>query len=202
MAGLTFYLVSWGAWTITTFFVCKKNEYRYKVTIIILLLIILSPYYINIFNYDIYLSIFLLLFVAYGYFVKQNYVSTLSLLVSSFIICIAYVSFHLFELYDPVWLLFSREWLIASLMAFLAIFLHRDFFQRLMVVFLGIVHGEVLFSVMLNKLSLKYPIGTEAFLDVIAVNVTMLCIWKVLENAASVFDQYGTIFEREKRKQL
>lgn len=202
MEGLIFYWISWCAWIIATFFLHKQNRYRTDIALFVLWSIILSPYDVSILGNDVSIISFLFFMIPFIYFVIQQNVSIFSLVICSFITCLAYVSFMLFELYDPIWLVFKREWMLTSIITFIAILLQQNFIERAMVVILGTVNGDIIFSLMLKKLSLFYPIGALAYLDVIAMMIATLFFWTLLENVACLFDQYYFSFEREKRKQL
>ncbi|MBA4536067.1 hypothetical protein H1Z61_02660 [Bacillus aquiflavi] len=202
MDGQIFYWFSWIYWTITTFFVSRKCPLRLKQSIIILLAIIISPYYFSVYEYDVYFISLLLIVIAYTYIAKLKQLSIIYFIISSLIIAIAYVSFNLFELYAPIWLIFKREWMLSFIITFLAVFLHKKNMNRFIVVFSGTIQGEMLYSIVMKRLSISYPIGSLIFIDLIAVIITLLFAWYAIEQAAASLSQYFTSLEKEKQKLL
>lgn len=199
LEGLTFYWISWVFWIIATFFM-KKGKARLCISIWLLLIIIFSPYSLSLYYFEIsYVSILLLssLFVMISTIksFKAAYV-----LVSSFIVMIAYVCFLLYELIDPVWLFIPRNWMLAMLLFSLALLLHAQILSRLMIILLGSIQGELLYAYILNKYSFPYLIGSYAYLDAIALSAGLLAGWAGFEFLTTFYEKHINQLEREKQK--
>lgn len=199
MEGLIFFWVSWGFWVIATFFM-QRSARRLKITVWILMMIIASPYVISIFEFKISLS-GVFLFGTLFYLASQiERLKFAYLFICSFIIMLAYVSFQLFELFDPVWLLFPRNWMLAVLIVSLTIILQGNKYFRIIIVMLGSIQGEFLYALILQKYSFPYIIGSFSFLDVTALSVGLLTMWNGIEFLTTFFDNQFNELEREKHK--
>ncbi|MEH7525478.1 hypothetical protein V7149_19735, partial [Bacillus sp. JJ1503] len=122
-------------------------------------------------------------------------------LFSSFIVMIAYVCFHLFALFDPVWLIFPRKWMLALLMIALAIILHTNKVYRLIIILFGSIQGEFLYAYILNKYSFPHLIGSYAYLDGITLAAALLGAWSGFEYLTSFYEKHINHLEKEKGKQ-
>ena len=69
------------------------------------------------------------------------------------------VCFLLFELFDPIWVWIEREWFLAILVT-----IWNSFFilikMKDTVMMLGMVQGELFYSLILVKYSFSYPVAT------------------------------------------
>src|SRR5690606_24938754 len=104
--------IAWGGWIWTTFVMSKDNRLRFCLSIWLLTIIIVSPYHFTIHGFEVHFSaiVLMLFFIVSTY--KFRYMVFGSVCLSAFIIMIGYVSFLLFELYDPIWVIFDRKWMI------------------------------------------------------------------------------------------
>lgn len=113
---------------------------------------------------------------------------------------LAYASFLLFELYDPIWVLFNRNWMVACALVYLCILLNSDKAQRFYTIVIGMIQGEFLYSIIVNKYSFPYPIGATAFLDALAVTLLVLYIWSLCETVTVYVGQQMNQHVRGKQK--
>ena len=200
MEGILFYWLFWIGWIITTFFYPKRHPDRLKFSAWILGTISLSTFYLNLFGFELSGSGVFIIFTAYLYIVQFEKRQILYLLLTSFIIMIAYVCFLLFELFDPIWIIFKREWMLSLLIAYVVIFLHSDKKQRILVMLIGLIQGEVFYAHIIRKYSFLYPSVTLPFLDVLALTLVIILAWNGLEIIAKYFDKYFQSEEMEKSK--
>lgn len=202
MEGLTFYWISWMFWVITTFFMKRGSVTRVYTSLWILLLIIISPYSFFLYDYEIsYVSIMLLM----SLFFLVSTIKSLKaayVLLSSFIIMLAYVCFHLFALFDPVWLIFPRNWMLALLLISLSFVLQAHKLYRFIIILLGSIQGEFLYAYILNKYSFPHQIGSYAYLDAIALTAALAAAWTGFEILTSFYGKYMNQVEKEKQKLL
>jgi hypothetical protein len=196
MEGIFFYWTFWVLWICMTFFVSKYNPNRVKYSVIILLSIILSSQYIQAWGLEVSVVSLLFLLIAYYEVGKMKGKSMAYFLITSFILMLAYGSFQLFELFDPVWLILDRNWMFAVVLTYMTIMMHNQHTQRIMVLIFGSIHGEIIYSLVLDVYSMKVPIGTLRFLDVISISVCLILAWSGFEKLASLFE--GHVYQLEK----
>lgn len=177
MEGLFFYWFAWIGWIWTTFLMSKDHFLRFRLSIWLLIMMVLSPYQFLIQGFEIHLSavVLMVFFIVHTY--KLRYMVFGSVCLSAFIIMIGYVSFLLFELYDPVWVIFDRKWMIAFGAMVLSSVLQENIYYRVYALISGMVLGELLYAVLLRNLSFHYPVSSLAFLDLIALMLMLISIW-------------------------
>ncbi|WP_026584968.1 YphA family membrane protein [Bacillus sp. J33] len=200
MEGLIFYWVSWVAWVMATFFMDRKNKKRVKFSVWLLVVIILSPYTFSIYGVEMSVAGVFLLGTFYIFTGGLKKGHKVYFLICTFIMMMAYVSFHLFELFDPVWVIFPRKWMLAILLFYMAILLHKKRQLRLPLILLGSIQGEVLYALILRQFSFPYVIGSLAFFDIIALSAAIAAIWSAMQWIALYFETNFKQYEREKQK--
>lgn len=199
MDGSVFYLVYWGLWIILSFILSKQNPYRLKLSALILVLIILANSHFPLAGFDIYTGGLFLLFLSYAFSYKEKFKTILYLFICSFIVMIAYVAFHLFEIYDPVWIIFNKDWMMGICITYLAILLQKGLRGRLLMIASGTMQGEILYAYILRKFDFPYSIGTLSYLDTFALTSVLLVGWSCLENAGFYFENNSNIGHKGKQ---
>lgn len=194
MEGNMFYWICWMYWIYLTFILDKQNSYRFKLSASILILIILSNIHFEFFKFEIYLSGLCLLVASYSLIGREKRRTVFYHFICSFIITIAYVTFHLFEIFDPIWVIFKDDWMIAICITVLSLLLQNHLRGRLLSVISGTMQGEVLYAYILNKYSFPYTIGSFAYLDVCLLITALLAGWSCLENAGAFFGNHVGVF--------
>lgn len=200
MDGSLFYWIFWLIWVYLTFFFKKQNSWRIKLSAIILVVIIFSAQHIHIAGFDLSVSSIFLLFTAYATLHSEKTHILLYFFICSFIVMIAYVSFHLFEIYDPVWLIFNKEWMMGVCIAYLAILLQKELKGRVLIIFSGTIQGEILYAYILSRYDFPYAVGSLACLDTLSLTVLLLIGWSFIEKAGSFFEGYVHTSQKEKQK--
>lgn len=201
MEGFIFFWLFWIFWICSTFFMSKK-ELRLKISIGILVAISLSMNSITIFQVEISLTNLFLLILSYFIMAKLKGKTRNYLFITSFIIMLAYTTFHLYELFDPVWVIFNRYMMLSLLLAYLTILLQSDLHLRVITLLCGAIHGDILYSLILRKFSLTYSSGSFAFLDVIAISIALLLMISGFKRVSVYFEHHiKQQLEREKQKQ-
>ncbi|KAA9026140.1 YphA family membrane protein [Niallia endozanthoxylica] len=200
MDGLLFYWLFWFGWIITTFFYRKTHPDRLLLSAWILAAITLSTVSINIMGFEIHgTGIFIILSV-YIWSAQLSAKKLLYFMLTSFIVMLTSVCFLLFELFDPIWILIKRDWLLAILVACVVVLLHSDKKQRLLVVLLGMIQGEILYAFILTRYSFSYPIASLYALDPLALAAAVLIGWNTLEFVISYVEKNLHSIEKEKEK--
>lgn len=200
MEGALFYWVGWALWVYLTFMLDKKNPYRLKLSIIILVLLFLSSIQFRIGSMDIYAGGLFLLITSYVFFSQEKRGAIIYFFICSLIVSIAYVSFHLFEIFDPIWIIFNRKWMMAIAFGYLALLLQKTLKGRLLIIISGTIHGEFLYAYTLSKFPFPYTIANLEYLDVCALMTALLIGWSVLENAGTYIQNHQHFFEKSKQK--
>ncbi|MGG1675127.1 hypothetical protein ACIFOT_05155 [Neobacillus sp. NRS-1170] len=200
MEGTMFYWIYWTFWVYLTFIMEKQNPYRLKLSAIVLIVIIFSNYHFFIGSMEIYSSGLILLIFSYLFLGQEKLGALLYLFVGSLIVSIAYVTFHLFEIFDPVWIIFKKEWMMGIVIGYLAILLQKNLKGRLLIVICGTMQGEFLYAFILSKYDFPYPIGAFAYLDACSLIAGLLASWSILENSGTIFQNHFHFFEKAKQK--
>ncbi|MCL6571342.1 MAG: hypothetical protein K6T88_06590 [Bacillus sp. (in: Bacteria)] len=200
MEGIIFYWICWLFWIYFTFILDKQNPYRLKLSAIVLIVLLLSNIYFMVGGYKIHTSALFLLVISYLFFAKEKRRAIIFIFICSFIISIAYVTFHLFVIFDPAWIIIKKEWMMGLCFGFLSILLQKPLKGRLIVFVSGAIQGEILFAYILSGFQITYPIGAFAFLDVCSITATLLVGWSCLENASVFVQNHFHFFEKGKQK--
>lgn len=200
MEGSFFYWILWGVWIYLTFILSKQSQLRYKISAVILLTIILSDIRFQFGSFQITYSGLVLLLLSYFIISKQKLGLLLYSFICSFIVTVAYVTFHLFEIFDPIWIIFQKEWMMGICFGYLAILLQKGLKDRLLMIVCGTMQGELLYSWFLTRFDFSYPIGSLAYLDVCSLICLLLVGWSMLENASTFFETHFGFLEKGKQK--
>jgi hypothetical protein len=181
MAGMIFYWVSWFFWVVATFFMNRESKERMKVSIHLLAVMILAQSKATVAAFNIHLSSLYLFIVVFIEIAKKKQGAKLYILLASFIVMLAYASFLLFELYDPVMVMFSRNLMVAGIVCFICVLLQAGKIERFYILIIGMLQGEFLFAMILNEIGFSYPIGGERFLDALSSASFSLFFWNLCE---------------------
>ena len=106
-------------------------------------------------------------FTLYYFFYRDHaifHLEKLYILLSALIIAMLYTSFHLLEIYDPIWIVVDRVFLLSSALVYASVLLHGDRILRLCSLCVGMLQGELLVTFIFRKLNFPYDYGSLAFL--------------------------------------
>jgi hypothetical protein len=200
LEGAIFYWVFWGFWIYLTFILEKQNPYRLKLSAIVLLVLILANVQFTVGEFQLQASGLFMLGSCYLFISQEKRGALIYFFICSFTVSIAYVTFHLFEIFDPIWIIFKKEWMMGITLWYLAILLQKTLKGRLLIIFAGAMQGEILYAFILNKFEFPYLIGTFAYLDVCSLTALLLTGWSALENIGSILQNHFHFFEKGKQK--
>lgn len=79
------------------------------------------------------------------------YLEKLYSLLSALIIAMLYTSFHLLEVYDPIWIVVDRLFLLSSALVYAAVLLHEDRILRLCSLYIGMLQGELFVTIIFGN---------------------------------------------------
>jgi len=117
-------------------------------------------------------------------------------LLSALIIAMLYTSFHLLEIYDPIWIVVDRVFLLSSALVYASVLLHGDRILRLCSLYVGMLQGELLVTFIFRKLNFPYDYGSLAFFDIVAVSTLFMAVLFWIAKASVYMEQ----FKRKTRK--
>jgi hypothetical protein len=180
MEGIYFYLFFWIIWIIATFFM-KKSAWRTMLAAASLITIILSSISLYIDGFRITLSFCFLFFLSCYFAAKQTRWQLLYMVIASLTIAFAYTSFQLLVLFDPVWIWMDRTWMLAMVLVILCFLFYENIHSRLLCLVIGGCQGEMLYSIISQKISLSSIIGSFSFLDIMSVSASCILIWALFE---------------------
>lgn len=156
------------------------------------MVITLSIHYIEINfikNLKLNMALIVVLLICYGYIARrETLLNKLYILLTSLIICTSYVTFQLFKLYDPVWLIFEERLMLSGIIIYLILMLHKSQKNRFLTLIIGSAHGEFLYKLITAKLDFYIEIGSHFLLDIMAVCSLFFIGWYLLENLSYVID--------------
>lgn len=182
------------------FFYPKTHPDRLMVSAWILVVILLSTTTLHVVVFEMSAAGLFIILTTYLYAATLQTKRLLYFFLSSFILMLTTVCFLLFELFDPIWVWLEREWLLAILVTTITVLLQSDKKQRILVMLLGMIQGELFYSLILMKYSFLYPVATLYSLDAVASASAILMAWNGFELMAKYFEKYLHSTEKEKEK--
>ncbi|WP_020059615.1 YphA family membrane protein [Bacillus sp. 123MFChir2] len=173
MEGGYFYFLAWVSWIVTTFF-WRKDTVRLKLSAVILLFIICSQAVISFTSITISVNALLLAGISFIGIATYSVWKKVYTLLCALIIAMLYASFSLIELYDPIWIVVDRTWMLSSILVYTSVLLHRDRLLRIWGLYVGALQGELFVAFILKTFNFPYQLGDLQFFNMIAVS-TMFC---------------------------
>lgn len=142
----------------------KKDSIRWKISACILIFIICSPLHVTVASFTVSVNALLLSVVAFIGIALYSIWKKLYSLLSALIIAMLYTSFHLLEVYDPIWIVVDRLFLLSSALVYASVLLHEDRILRLCSLYIGMLQGELFVTLIFRKLHFPYDYGSLSFL--------------------------------------
>lgn len=189
MEGIFFYWILWTAWVYCTF-ILEKTEKRTYMTAGLLLFIILAPRHIYIGDFMINSTLFFSVLIGYYLLSKKRKTLLSYYLFVSLITTISFVTFRLFQIYDPVWVMFHPTLKLSVIIALLILMLVREQEIRLSLIFITVAQGELIYTLFLSKIVPQFLIGELKSLDIIAISGMFTFFWFTFEKIVSVLDDF------------
>jgi hypothetical protein len=189
MDGLYFFWLGWIGWIWLTFIMDKNNPNRLRWAVCLLAVIFAAPHTVDLLDFECHLSVFPIAFFIFLETRKKRTGSFLYLFLTSFIVMLAYTSFLMFELFDPVWVLFDRKIMLGAIGFYLAVLLHKDCHNRMLTLITGFLQGDILFSVVLSQFDFPYAVASMTFMDITVISMGMLIAWSAVESIMAVMSK-------------
>lgn len=194
MEGTYFYFCVWMGWIITTFFF-KKDGFRLGMSFFLLLMIIGSQMAVSVFSFSISGSALLLASISFvGISVYSRWMQ-LYTLICALIIAMIYTIFHVIELYDPVWIVIDRTWMLSGILVYASVLLHRNRTLRVWGLYVGMLQGELFLTFIFKAMHVTYDIGGFSFLNSAAASTVLFSLLHSIGKVVSYTGQF-------KRKQV
>ena len=181
MEGLFFYWICWIAWVIIMFFVPKQVSFRFFLLFQILAVMVCSRYILIIYSLSIQLSGLYMFLIMCILIRKYPLFNIMKVILNSFIISMAYASFQLFVLLDPLWVMMQPKYLQCLLLNYLVLLLTKDWRTRLIVLIIGMIIGDLLYGGVLTYQLLPYVSLSFSWHDEMVLVLIVQLIWSYLE---------------------
>lgn len=181
MDGIFFYWISWIVWVSIMFFIPKTVPFRFDVLFHLLAIMVLFGYTLEFFSFTVHLSGIYLMLILCVYVRKQPLLKILELITGSFIVTLAYASFQLFSILDPIWLFLKAPYLLCIFLNYLALILFKNWKQRLFVLAVGMILGDLVYSSLLYSHSMPYETLADAWHDHAVIVLGGAALWRVIE---------------------
>ncbi|MFP3722784.1 hypothetical protein SFC57_03665 [Niallia circulans] len=202
MEGSIFLFCTWCIWIITTFFMDKNNPSRTKYSIYILTAIILSPYRWEWQGISCSILLLIVLIMSFFYTGTLRWKNCIYTIISSFFMMLAYVTYELMAILDPVWVFIPGVWLKTSILFTFLILLHKNIFCQILVLLIGSINGEMVLSFLIRNYQMDYSIGSMAFFDFLTLGLLGLISLYYLKITLARWENYVFLLEKERQKNL
>ncbi|MBO9128257.1 hypothetical protein [Bacillus sp. 165] len=198
MEGSIFYCLCWGGWIIATFMM-KKNTQRNLTAVFLLLLIMGASANIPLGVFHVNGSTVVLIVYGFCILAKQTTWKIIYSVISTTVVAMIYATFHLIELYDPVWIAINRVVMLSGLLVYGVILLVKERQMRVAILFIGIVQGEWFVALVLKKFGFHNDIGSYAFLDVLSGSIALMYSLYTLFKGFTYLEQFKQKQVRERQ---
>lgn len=200
MEGNWFYWFAWMLWVISTFMMDKDNRNRFFYASILLVAMILFPYHFFIGGVEVSVLLLIQLVAAFIFASRLKLSLQLFSVLTSFMTMLAYVSFQLLSILDPVWLIADKSLLLAATLVLLALLLHNSVFCQVIMIVLGSSFGEVLYGGLLHYYRMDAGIGTPAYFDSLLIGISSVAVLHMMKVFLARLEQHIYLLEKEKQK--
>lgn len=189
MSGLYFYWAAWAIWVVVTFFM-KKGKIRTETAAIVLILMICSNRYVMLNHVEISVSLIVLLLYGYRELAKLTRSRLIYMVAVCHIVMLGYIGFSMYGVYDPAILWFDVKWMTASIIFILIQFMVKSFSLKCLTAVIGTVHGNLMYTWIMNGFSFPVKAGSLTFFDTLAICLMMIALWRGYEEIVRLLNHY------------
>ncbi|MGE7601419.1 YphA family membrane protein [Peribacillus sp. NPDC097675] len=200
MDGVFFYWVSWLVWISIMFFIPNTVAYRFDYLFHLLATMVLVGYTLEISPLTIHLSGIYLFFILCIYMRKLSLMKTIEVVIGSLIIALAYASFQLFSLLDPIWLILKAPYLLCILLNYVILMLFKDWKRRMSVLLIGMILGDIVYTSLLQFHSFNYVALSYAWHDQAVLVLAANALWRALELLSGYFLSQTRFLSKERKE--
>ncbi len=198
MEGQFFYLIGWLSWIIITFFFSDRKK-RFQLSCVVLLLLSTSTVYASFLGFS-WNGAFLILVVATFIYLVGTLKKRLMIHYFSIsTVSLAYVCFSIFEIFDPVWVIFPRHWMLGFILLYICLIVFKKKNERYVYLLAGIIQGEIITIVLFRNIFSYSVIGDYFFWDIVAVSIAGLSLWLFFEQLTLYLDTFIQKHVKEKQ---
>lgn len=180
LEGIFFYWLFWLFWIFTTFFM-EKTTKRLYYSIFLLVSILFSTCEITFFSININVTVIIFVVVGYLLLDKKKWFNIFYLIGTGILCTMVYVSFRLFQLYDPVWVMKHPTVKLAIILFVLTAFLVKKFKNRLAIIFIITFQSEFVYSLYIKERLGGIKVGSLEVFDLVAITVFFNFVWYCFE---------------------
>lgn len=112
---------------------------------------------------------------------KHSMLQIFGVITNSYLIAMAYASFHLFVLLDPIWVMIKPTYLQCLFMNYLVILLVKDGKMRVLVLLFGMIIGDFVYGGVLTFQGLTYVSLSYSWHDAMVMVLLVQLLWSSLE---------------------
>ncbi|WP_064091015.1 YphA family membrane protein [Rossellomorea aquimaris] len=184
MDGIYYLWFLWGCWTYSTFIMSKKDTFRFYISFLSLVLIIVFPYGVTIYSMRIAVPVLVIIIGCFIYIRSLRVRDKLYLFITLLTIGLTNSGLGLISIYDPI-LMFLDTGIVVAFSSVILSFLFypsHSMKYRVSAVVLGCIAGDFLLCFSLNKIGFLYSVGNGNFLDSLTISLFTLIVIKVLND--------------------
>ncbi|WP_312098578.1 hypothetical protein [Niallia sp.] len=202
MEGLIFLFCTWFIWIITTFFMDKENQKRTEFSIYLLLAIVLSPFKWEWHDISCSILLVVILIISFFYTGRLRWKTAIYIIISSFFMMLAYTTYELMAIIDPIWKFLPDPWLKASMLFVLVLLLHKNIVCQILILLIGSINGEILLSGILRNYQMEYSVGSMTFFDFLMLGVLGFLSLSYIRKILVKWEQHVFMLEKERQKNV
>ena len=196
--GLIFYWIAWLCWVWVTWMM-NKDRQRLKWAVILLIAVILSNRQFDVFDLTVQATLFVWLISGFYELTKLPLFYQIYLCLLSLISAMGYISLFLFAIYDPVWVIVPFHWICSGYLFLFSLVFVKSFLHRLLWLLLSISVGEIGVGIILNNLGLQQQIGTDGYLDRLAMAFCGIVIFHYFQRFVQMMEDFVEKIKAERR---
>lgn len=175
-----YFLVS--IWTIILFYSRTKDILKEKLLEIGVLfcLIICSTFTFELFHFQLNVAFFMLIFLISYNLSKLKLSEQFIHFFKGLIIGMAYSSMSILAIYDPASYFINEFFSIAFMTTVLAVFLSNHYIERVRLLIIGLIQGEVFNFFTYRSINIQYIIGDLSWLDSLFLTILLITTLRLL----------------------
>lgn len=195
MEGYFFLASSWIAIILIFFFLSEKIPPI--LCIHLLLIIILSQYFIPIGEQQVNAAVIYIALNSLFYIGQMKFKETLKIIVLSFALALGKSGYYLYNMLEPLWFMWLPSWVDNALLVYLVIMLLHQNGQRMITVIMGMVISDLFLFFSHVRTGLYYNLYTLNWLDEMAVCCVILLGWKGIEIISKTLYEHTKHFHKK-----
>lgn len=186
MNGAMFLWGAWGVWIFATFLL-EKGRLRFWTAVWSLIIVIFSPYNIQMNSLTINISFLILILLGVSLFTVNKKREVLFYVLTSLIVSMCYVLYHIYLIYDPAIQLILKPWMFLLMIVGINRILVIPLRLRVSTLIIGLIHGEIIR--VLIFIHFIHTLGTKSFLDHLSFTLSVTFIGMGFERVLQIFQE-------------